>query len=46
MLCETDDNRKEYFMKKYLDIAKRFIADVYYNSGCDFLPKTLIVDGW
>ena len=46
-VCENryyDD--EYYFTKKYIDIAKQFVVDVFDDSGCISVPQALMVDGW
>lgn len=35
-----------YFTKKYIDIAKQFVVDVFDDGGCVSVPQALMVDGW
>lgn len=46
-VCENryyDD--EHYFTKKYIDIAKQFVVDVFDDGGCVSVPQALMVDGW
>lgn len=40
------EDNEHYFTKKYIDIAKRFVVDVFDDGGCVSVPQALKVDGW
>lgn len=37
---------EHYFTKKYIDIAKQFVVDVFDDGRCVSVPQALMVDGW
>ena len=41
----TEDN-EHYFTKKYIDVAKRFVVDVFDDGHCVSVPQVLKVEGW
>lgn len=40
------EDNEHYFTKKYIDIAKRFVVDVFDDGHCVYVPQVLKVEGW
>ena len=41
-----EKDNEQYFTKKYLDIAKQYIVDIYYNLKCAVIPEAFKMYGW
>lgn len=46
LIKEERKDNEQYFTKKYLDIAKQYIVDIYYDLKCAVIPEAFKMYGW